>query len=323
VLFNVDQTGTVTSNALNTGSILANGISYVYAAHLSASTPVSITGRVGPAIAVVQAFTNVGTFPITLVNESASSAAANRFHIGGDLVLPPGASVQLRYDVTLSRWVHTSGGGTSNIPPQRAVLTIGTALTYTTPIANGVPATSLEVELVGAGGGGAGSGTATVAGSAGGNTLFGALTANGGGGASGGVPAGTGGSFSGSLGTSFGITGQNGVSLFNQTSTTFPGGAGGSSPFGGAGSGGGAGSVGASASANSGSGGGGGGAGAVATFAGPGGGAGGYIRTLITNPAANYTYTVGALGGGGAAGTNGLAGGNGGAGIIIVTARWQ
>lgn len=134
VLFDVDKFGSVTSLALNTGSAIISGIvqltgevsptilgsnqndydpgSFIYAARLSASTPVSITGRVGSgSIAVSQLFVNVGSFNITLVNESGSSTAANRFHIANDIVLTPGSAVLLRYDPNLvggARWTNVS-----------------------------------------------------------------------------------------------------------------------------------------------------------------------------------------------------------------------
>jgi hypothetical protein len=41
---------------------------------------------------------------ITLVNESASSTAANRFAIGSDITFGPGYSAVLRYDIASSRW---------------------------------------------------------------------------------------------------------------------------------------------------------------------------------------------------------------------------
>lgn len=47
---------------------------------------------------------NVGSFTITLKDESASSTAANRFALAADFSLTAGASVQLLYDSTSSRW---------------------------------------------------------------------------------------------------------------------------------------------------------------------------------------------------------------------------
>ncbi len=62
-------------------------------------------------------FTNDGSTDIVLVNQSASSTAANRFlFAGGDLTLAADQSVLLKYDATASRWrraqdTSASGGG--------------------------------------------------------------------------------------------------------------------------------------------------------------------------------------------------------------------
>jgi hypothetical protein len=79
------------------------------------------------------------------------------------------------------------------------------------------------------------------------------------------------------------------------------------------------------ATANTGAGGGGssGGNGGTGRSGGAGGAGGGYLKGLITSPAATYSYAVGAGGAGGTAGSglaNAGAGGAGGSGIIIVTA---
>jgi hypothetical protein len=178
--------------------------------------------------------------------------------------------------------------------------TSGTSATYTTP-AN---CRAIRVRMIGGGGGGAsatGSG-----GSDGGTTTFNSVNANGG--LSGGNN-GTGG-IGGSGSASHRIAGGDGASTVFASPNA--GGMGGSGSFGGAGRGG-SNAVGSAAKANSGGGGGGGGSGGNA---GQGGGAGEYVEIVIPNPAASYTYTVGAGGSGGAAG--GQAGGNGASGIIIV-----
>jgi hypothetical protein len=184
--------------------------------------------------------------------------------------------------------------------------------TYTTP-AN---VKWIEVEMIGGGSGGGGSGTSPGNGGAGGATTFGSslLTCNGGNATTSGFNAGTGGTASGGYLNRTGATGQSGSGL---SSATF-GGNGGISPFGGAGWGGAAGAgPGVAAAANSGSGGGGGGVNATANGGG-GGGSGGYLRAIISNPAASYPYSVGVGGTAGVAGTSGAAGGAGGSGIIIV-----
>lgn len=208
----------------------------------------------------------------------------------------------------------TAGGGGSTAVPTRQILTSGTSATYTTP-AN---VRQLRIRMSGGGGGGGGfnasSGDAT-AGSTGGTTSFNSITAVGGSGggsntvnqARGGA-GGTGGTGS----ASFRMAGNGGVKGANS---------GGSGAFGGgvgiAGTG--TSSTVQNSAANSGSGGTGGAWDGNANPTG-GGGAGEYVEIIINNPAASYTYTIGAGGAGGSQGTVGTSspGGNGGSGVIIV-----
>lgn len=196
--------------------------------------------------------------------------------------------------------------------------------TYTTPA--GVK--YITVEMVGGGGGGAGSGTGSPGtGGTGGNTTFGTslLTANGGtGGAT--WTVGTGG-VGGSVtinSPAITITAINGSSGgsggFNGTGDSrHPGAIGGSSPFGGSGLGA-TSANGGGGVANTGSGGGGGGLAALTNgSSGGSGGSGGYIKALINNPSATYSYSIGTAGTAGAAGTSGFTGGAGGSGVVIVT----
>lgn len=169
------------------------------------------------------------------------------------------------------------------------------------------------------GGGGGGGARATNNGAVGVDTSFGSWTAiHGNGGAFGqnsSTPGagGTGGATgTGTLITRVdGAAGQGGTS--STVSTGAPGGAGGSSPFGGAGAGR-DNTLGGNAATNSGSGGAGGG-GTGGANSGSGGGAGEYVEFWVNGPSAT-TYTVGTGGAGGAAGT--IAGGNGAAGQIII-----
>lgn len=66
----------------------------------------TVTGMVAPTSgrAEKRIIRNVGSFPITLSNESASSSAANRFTLGADVVLAAGKGIILLYDVTTTRW---------------------------------------------------------------------------------------------------------------------------------------------------------------------------------------------------------------------------
>lgn len=191
----------------------------------------------------------------------------------------------------------------------------------------------LEVEMIGGGGGGAGSGTTNGAPpTAGGNTTFGTslLAANGG---SFNVNvAGTGGSGGSASITApaFGINLSGGSGQSGATNSglalAMTGGNGAFTPFGGAGAGGPNGGNGVAAAVNSGAGGGGGGTGTTANNgSGAGGGGGGWLKAIIPNPSASYSYAVGSLGNSGAAGggATGHAGGNGGSGVIIIKECFQ
>ncbi len=188
-------------------------------------------------------------------------------------------------------------------------LTSGSSATYTAPTPR--PA-YLKVRAVGGGGGG-GSGGGN--GGVGGTTTFNSVTAIGGSGgvAHIGAAYGTGGA-GGTAGSGTaqlrvpGGNGQGGSSAGGDTTSgAGPGGAGGGSAFFGGG-GGNVGQVSTAGATNTG----GGGAGVASVAAnqgGDGGGGGGeYFELIIDNPAATYTYTVGAAGTAAAGGVTGAAG---------------
>jgi hypothetical protein len=64
----------------------------------------TITGLAGGADGRVIVIHNVGSFGITLADESASSTAANRFALPAAITIAPDGSVTLQYDSTSSRW---------------------------------------------------------------------------------------------------------------------------------------------------------------------------------------------------------------------------
>lgn len=65
----------------------------------------NITGLSGGADGRIITITNIGTTNnLTLVNQSASSSAANRFLLPADTILPINTALALRYDGTTSRW---------------------------------------------------------------------------------------------------------------------------------------------------------------------------------------------------------------------------
>lgn len=230
-------------------------------------------------------------------------------------VLPTAAPTVNGYSLTATTAGVMSWASARAVAPTQQIFTSGSG-TYNRP-ANCV---RIRVRVVASGGGGAAGGTANVAGGNAANTTFGAATCNGGVGAPNYV-GGSGGTL-GSLGGYLGwiIKGGDGSSAI-ATSASAPyatGGHGGCSFFGGGGYGGVIGNGNTSSAPGSG-GGGGTGNNAVSRNGGGGGQAGDYAEFTITNPAATYSYSIGAAGTGPVSGA--LGGGNGAPGapgIIIV-----
>lgn len=69
---------------------------------------------------------NVGSNPLTLVDESASSTAANRLALNGDIVLQADESVMLWYDGTTARWRPIGQAGAYATNSTSATHTAGT-----------------------------------------------------------------------------------------------------------------------------------------------------------------------------------------------------
>lgn len=70
----------------------------------NASGDVKITGLAGGASGRLMILQNISSYSITLMEDSSSSTAANRFYLGGDLTLDPNNSAYLWYDASSSRW---------------------------------------------------------------------------------------------------------------------------------------------------------------------------------------------------------------------------
>jgi hypothetical protein len=73
---------------------------------------------------------NVGSQPVTLLDESASSSASNRFSLAGNLTIGAKQAAILRYDGTAARWQAIAGGARltpGNIPGYLSGLTLSTA----------------------------------------------------------------------------------------------------------------------------------------------------------------------------------------------------
>lgn len=82
------------------------GLAAADAMRLSSSGAVNITGLVAAGLAVsVKRVVNIGANIITLTNQDAGSASANRFLIaGGDLAISPNESATIYYDATSLAW---------------------------------------------------------------------------------------------------------------------------------------------------------------------------------------------------------------------------
>ncbi len=80
------------------------GLSTASTLRLSTSASRNITGLAGGADGRILTLHNVGTFNWTLVDESLSSTAGNRFALTGNLTIPPDTSITLQYDTTSLRW---------------------------------------------------------------------------------------------------------------------------------------------------------------------------------------------------------------------------
>jgi hypothetical protein len=93
------------------------GLSTCSVLQLSTDAARAVSGLAGGIEGRVLAVLNVGSQGVVLCDEGASSAAANRFAFGDDIVLGPKHAAVLRYDGTAARWFaivrsdSASGGG--------------------------------------------------------------------------------------------------------------------------------------------------------------------------------------------------------------------
>jgi hypothetical protein len=117
--FNIDQAtgnlalprGLVLSGVIAPPQITANqndynpaGAAFASVMQLSSDAARSISGLAGGADGRIASLINVGSQPITLLDQNAASSAPNRFTLGSDLTIPAKQAAMLRYDGTASRW---------------------------------------------------------------------------------------------------------------------------------------------------------------------------------------------------------------------------
>jgi Protein of unknown function (DUF2793) len=122
--FSIDQTsgnltlsrGLVLSGVIAPSQITANqndynpaGLASAAVIQLSSDAVRSVSGLAGGAEGRVLCLINVGTQPLMLLDQSSSSAAANRFALGSDLTIPAKQAAMLRYDGATSRWQAIAG----------------------------------------------------------------------------------------------------------------------------------------------------------------------------------------------------------------------
>lgn len=281
----------------------------------------------------IQTFTITGTttgyvFTVTSANATVGATYTNN---GNTYTVLATIAAATELFCSQAAAPQASGTLTKSAGTGDATITFSAAVaqaTYTKPAA----ALWLRVKIIAGGGGGYSSGrAATVAGSNGTPSYFGAppikvLPGLGATGISGGVNTSTANSLGGFSGTvvrgAAGCSGSvSGVTASGATSYT--GGNGGGSLFGGGGAG--TESTGSAAICRGSGGGGAGftGDGTNSYTTGGGGGAGSYIEAVISSPAATYTYAIGTGGAGGTLGTGGFAAGAGLGGYLEVTEYYQ
>lgn len=95
---------TPTSLSADQNDYSPTGLSGDTVLRLQGTAARSITGMAGGTDGRVLIIENVGSYNLTLVSQSASSTAANRFIFPADIVVIPNSYIILKYDATSSRW---------------------------------------------------------------------------------------------------------------------------------------------------------------------------------------------------------------------------
>jgi hypothetical protein len=100
----------------NTNNYAPTGLSTATTLRLSTDASRNLTGLSGGADGRLILIHNIGSFALVLIDESASSTAANRFALNADITLSADQSILLQYDSTSTRWraIGGIGGGGSS-----------------------------------------------------------------------------------------------------------------------------------------------------------------------------------------------------------------
>jgi hypothetical protein len=89
------------------------GLAAASVLQISSNAARSVSGLAGGAEGRCLTVINVGSQPVTLLNENASSSASNRLTLGADLTISAKQAAILRYDGTAARWQAIAGAGTA------------------------------------------------------------------------------------------------------------------------------------------------------------------------------------------------------------------
>ena len=95
-----------TSIGANQNDYNPTGLSGASCLRLTSSAAYNITGLVGGAAGRIVTLHNIGSYNLTLVDESSSSTAANRFAMSDsqNIILIPDQACTIQYDATTTRW---------------------------------------------------------------------------------------------------------------------------------------------------------------------------------------------------------------------------
>lgn len=94
----------------NQNDYAPSGLATAGVLQISGNAARSLSGLASGAEGRVMAIVNVGSQPVTLLDENAASVAANRFSLGSSLTLAGRQAALLRYDGTAARWQALAGG---------------------------------------------------------------------------------------------------------------------------------------------------------------------------------------------------------------------
>ena len=107
----------------NQNDYTPTGIAFASVVNLSSDALRSVSGLAGGAEGRIITLINTGSQIVSLLSESASSMAANRFALGSDLAIGAKQAVILRYDGTASRWYAVARpGGREVLTANRTLL---------------------------------------------------------------------------------------------------------------------------------------------------------------------------------------------------------